>query len=143
MKKKKTYQLQTSSKELIFCDDDQKYARVLTTLGDRRFQILTENGTVAAGKLRRNFRRRDIVSVNTIVLVSARFDDGKYDILIKYDDKEVRQLRKYGELTELDDEYKKHQEAEHIRLYGVSAENVDEDDIMFENDDDNIDLDDI
>lgn len=125
--------------ELVFRDDEQLYAHIIQPLGDRRFQLVTSDGRVGIGKLRGNMRRRDVVSTGTIVLLSERWNDGKFDILLKYDDKQTRLLKKYGELSDLEKAIVDWQRAEDECLYGVSTtatELVDDAYIEFEDVDD-------
>lgn len=122
----------TSGGELIFRDDEQLYAHIIQPLGDRRFQLVTSDGRVGIGKLRGNMRRRDVVSTGTTVLLSERWNDGKFDILLKYDDKQTKLLKKYGELSDLEKAVVDWQRAEDERLYGVSATDPVDEDVYIE-----------
>ena len=117
-KRKKIVNTTKSTGELVFRDDDQKYAHIIKPLGDRRFQIVTEDGRVGIGKLRGNMRRRDMVIPGMKVLLSERWNDGKFDILLKYDDKQTKLLKKYGELDSLEKAVIDWQRSEDERLYG-------------------------
>jgi initiation factor 1A len=120
-KKKKIVNTTKSTGELVFREDDQKYAHIIKPLGDRRFQIVTEDGRVGVGKLRGNMRRRDMVITGMKVLLSERWNDGKFDILLKYDDKQTKMLKKYGELNALEKAVLDWQRSEDERLYGAST----------------------
>lgn len=137
-KRKKIVNSAKPAGELIFRDDDQFYAHVIKPLGDRRFQIVVEDGRTAIGKLRGNMRRRDVVIAGMIVLVSERMDDGKFDILVKYEEKNAKLLKKYGELDALQRAVLDWQRSEDERLFGkTEAVDIDGDEfVSFEVDDD-------
>lgn len=124
-KRKKIVNTTKSTGELIFRDEDQKYAHIIKPLGDRRFQIVTEDGRVGIGKLRGNMRRRDMVIPGMKVLLSERWNDGKFDILLKYDDKQTKLLKKYGELDDLEKAVVDWQRAEDERMYGTAETDPD------------------
>jgi translation initiation factor 1A len=120
----------SSSKELLFKDDDQYYAHVIKALGDRRFSILTDDGVELIGKLRGNMRRREYVAPGCIVLCSLRpGETGKADILHKYVDQHTKLLRRYGELETLHAQVAKYNKE--IDSFGQSFED-DEDLVRFE-----------
>lgn len=93
-----------SREELVFKDEDQHYAHVVKSLGSGRFEIECDDGTARVGKLRGNMRKSQWVSAGAVVLVSYRdfgsdtAAEGKADILLKYSDAGIKQLRRYGEL---------------------------------------------
>ena len=103
---------QRGREELVFKDDDQHYAHVIKSLGGGRFEIECDDRTTRIGKLRGNMRKSQWVSTGTVVLVSYREYGSeapsessghtkaslKADILLKYSDVAVKQLRRYGEL---------------------------------------------
>jgi len=59
------------------------------------------------------------------VLISERWNDGKFDILLKYDDKQTKLLKKYGEFESLDQSVLEWQREEDERLYGTTEPSVD------------------
>jgi translation initiation factor 1A len=122
--------------ELVFKDDDQRYASVIRPLGDRRFQVVVDDGREAIAKLRGNFRRREVVMAGTVVLVAERFGDtGKFDVLLRYGDVHTKLLTKYGELDDLKKAKLDWQRAEDERLYGkTDSVNVDDDLVDFADD---------
>lgn len=121
-KRKKIVNTTKTSGELVFRDDEQKYGHIIKPLGDRRFQIVVEDGRIGIGKLRGNMRRRDMVISGMKVLISERWNDGKFDILLKYDDKQTKMLKRYGELDSLEQSVVEWQRAEDERLYGETAQ---------------------
>ena len=112
MKKKTKYRnVAQKAGELIFKDIDTEkyYCIVMKTLGDRRFEILTDTGILCVGKLKGSIRRNQRLLVNGICLAQKRCDT-KSDILHIYNEAEVKQLRKYKELEDLDECFKKQQQ---------------------------------
>jgi translation initiation factor 1A len=120
----------------VLKDDDQRYASVIRPLGDRRFQVVVDDGREAIAKLRGNFRRREVVMAGTVVLVAERFGDtGKFDVLLRYGDVHTKLLTKYGELDDLKKAKLDWQRAEDERLYGkTDSVNVDDDLVDFADD---------
>lgn len=99
----------STSRELLFKDDEQQYAKVVKTLGNGRFHAMCDDLVERLCKLRGAMRRSEWVTVGDVVLVSIRaFQDAKADILHKYTDIEVRNLKKYGELTFMNEEVVQH-----------------------------------
>lgn len=103
-RQKSKHHTQQGSKELLFKDDEQNYAHILKPLGDRRFHMLLDTGTLGVGKLRGSMRRREYVIAGSTVLCSVRPEESKFDILHKYTDAHLKLLRKYGELDMLQHE---------------------------------------
>lgn len=137
-KRKSKPSTSSSSKELLFKEDDQYYAHVLKALGDRRFSILTDMGTELVGKLRGNMRRREYVTPGCIVLCSLRPEERKADILHKYIDQHVKLLRKYGELDALTNEIAIYNKENDIITSIEEAHDDDADLVQFEEDMDTI-----
>jgi translation initiation factor 1A len=130
MPKKKSKHRNTadrSNEEIVFKEKDQYYAQVTKNLGSGRFDITCDDGIQRIGKLRGNMRKSQWVTVGNVVLVSLRdFGDSssnKADILLKYSDAAVKQLKRYGELNWI---------AENRNV--VDDDNDDEDGIVFEDD---------
>jgi len=91
-------------------EDEQEYARVTKSFGGGRFRVkITMSGKEVLAKLRGSMRggkrkRKNFVAVDSVVLVSTRgFQDNVVDIIHVYDHDEVRQLKKSGNLVEVDD----------------------------------------
>lgn len=103
MPKKKSKHRNTADRnheEIVFKGDDQYYAVVTKSLGCGRFEITCDDGIERIGKLRGNMRKSQWVTTQSIVLVSLRefTDSNKADVLLKYSEYAIRQLRRYGEL---------------------------------------------
>jgi len=124
-KRKKIVNTTKTPGQLVFRDEEQKYGHIIKPLGDRRFQIVVEDGRVGIGKLRGNMRRRDTVTAGMKVLISERWNEGKFDILLKYDSKQTKMLKKYGELKDLERSVMDWQRVEDGRLYGTTDPSVD------------------
>ena len=95
-----------NTKELIFKDDCQEYGQILKMLGHGRCDILCIDGIQRLGVIRGNMRKKKWVKINDYVLVSLReFQDNKCDIIGKYTEEDVRNLKAYGEIpTEIETE---------------------------------------
>lgn len=126
----------TGNEEIVFKGEDQHYAHVNKSLGSGRFDITCDDGITRIGKLRGNMRKSQWVTINSLVLVSLReFGDAstgssctKADILLKYSDTALKQLKKYGELEWIAERRKETNSAS------------DDEDIAFELEDDDVDI---
>lgn len=118
-------------RELIFKEDGQEYAQVLRMLGNGRLEAQCFDGTKRLCHIRGKMRKKVWVNQGDIILISLRdFQDGKADVIVKYNSDEARQLKAYGELPE----------NAKINESAVGEEG-EEEDIPFEFDD--VDLDDL
>jgi len=89
-------------RELIFKEDGQDYAQVLRMLGNGRLEAQCfADGEKRLCHIRRKLRKKVWVNQGDIILLSLRdFQDGKADVILKYNADEARQLKNYGELPE-------------------------------------------
>merc|ERR1739841_23789 len=88
-------------RELIFKEDGQEYAQVLTMLGNGRLEAQCFDGIKRLCHIRGKMRKRVWVSAGDIVLVGLRdYQDEKGDVILKYTSDEARNLKAYGELPE-------------------------------------------
>merc|ERR1711977_815012 len=88
-------------RELIFKEDGQEYAQVLTMLGNGRLEAQCFDGEKRLCHIRGKMRKRVWVSAGDIVLVGLRdYQDEKGDVILKYTADEARNLKAYGELPE-------------------------------------------
>jgi translation initiation factor 1A len=111
----------TVTRPLLLKEDGQEYAEALKMLGDRRLSVRCYDGVERLGRIRGSMRRgrQNRISAGDHVLVSLRdFTEKCVDVIHKYNDDEVRRLRKMGELVDIGTE--KRQDA--------SDEDVDEQD---------------
>ena len=88
-------------RELIFKEDGQEYAQVLTMLGGGRLEAQCFDGIKRMCGIRGKMRKRVWISQGDIVLVGLRdYQDEKADVILKYTADEARNLKQYGELPE-------------------------------------------
>ena len=102
-KKKKTGgNKEGQERELIFKDfEGQEYGQILRLLGNCRMECQCFDGVTRLVHLRGKIRKKDWIVTGDVVLVSLRdFQDGKADVLMKYNTKEVRNLKILGEIPE-------------------------------------------
>lgn len=91
--------LKTQKKELEFKDDNQEYAQVIKIEGHGRCRVQCSDGVTRLAVIRGAMRKKIWIKLNNYVLVALRdFQDSKCDIIGKYSDEDVRNLRAYGEL---------------------------------------------
>ena len=95
----------SSSRLLEYCEDGQTYAKITKKHGDGRFECQCQDRPKPRlGKICGKMRKRVYVSIGDYVMVSLRdFQDDKCDIIHKYNDQEVKSLRKFGEIIEADE----------------------------------------
>merc|ERR1712188_238298 len=88
-------------RELVFKEDGQEYAQVLTMLGNGRLEAQCFDGVKRMCHIRGKMRKRVWVCQGDIVLVGLRdYQDEKGDVILKYSADEARNLKAYGELPE-------------------------------------------
>jgi translation initiation factor 1A len=96
-------------------------------LGNGRLEAQCFDGTKRLCHIRGKMRKKVWVGQGDIVLISLRdFQDGKADVILKYNADEARQLKSYGELPE----------SAKINESNVAEEGVDDIPFEFENADD-------
>ncbi|KAJ2640278.1 Translation initiation factor 1A [Coemansia sp. RSA 1286] len=95
-------------RELVFKGDDQEYAYVTKLLGNGRLSAISIKGEKLRVHIRGKMRKKVWIAVGNLVLVSEReFEtvkedtDRNVDLLIRYNDEEESQLRKYGEIPDV------------------------------------------
>merc|ERR1711943_183201 len=110
-------------RELIFKEDGQEYAQVLTMLGGGRLEALCFDGVKRLCGIRGKMRKRVWIAGGDIVLVGLRdFQDERADVILKYSADEARNLKAYGELPE----------TAKINKSAVEVEFGDDDDVEFD-----------
>lgn len=99
-KKKKNNPSTTEiERELVFKVESQEYGQVSRLLGNCRLEVQCFDGKTRLGNIRGSMRKKVWIKVNDVVLVSLRdFEDGKCDIIHKYDAKEVNRLKMLDEI---------------------------------------------
>lgn len=90
-----------TKRQLEFKEPGQEYAQVVRMLGNGRCECYCYDGQTRLGHIRGKMRKKVWVSAGDIVLVGLRdFQDGKVDIIHKYNADEARNLKQYGELPD-------------------------------------------
>jgi len=100
-KAKKKKQKETKKRELPFKEHGTEYCKVIKMLGNARLEGDCFDGKKRLCIIRGNMskRRKVWIKVGDIILVGLRdFQDDKADVLLKYSDEEVRQLKLYDEI---------------------------------------------
>ncbi|KAJ1756413.1 Translation initiation factor 1A [Coemansia sp. RSA 1807] len=90
-------------RELVFKEDLQEYAQVTKVLGNGRMEVqcFDKENKKRLGHIRGAMRKKVWINLGDYVLVSLReFQDQKCDIVQKYSDEEVSNLRKAEQLPE-------------------------------------------
>ena len=78
-----------------------EYAQVVRMLGNGRLEAYCFDGVTRLGHIRGKMRKKVWVGAGDIILVSLReYQDGKVDIIHKYNADEARSLKAYGELPD-------------------------------------------
>ncbi|KAJ2684247.1 Eukaryotic translation initiation factor 1A, X-chromosomal [Coemansia spiralis] len=91
----------TDKRELLFKDESQEYAQVTKVLGNGRMEVLCVDDVKRLAHIRGSMRKKVWINLGDYVLVSLReYQDGKCDIILKYTDEEVANLRQAGQLPE-------------------------------------------
>jgi len=91
----------TKKRELEYKDDEQEYAQVTRMLGNGRCDVQCFDGVKRLAHIRGAMRNKIWIRLSDIILVSLRdYQDSKCDVIMKYTDEEVRNLKSYGELPE-------------------------------------------
>ena len=99
-KNKKSFKKTIPKNRVIeFAEPDQKYAKVVKLLGNRRVTVLTMDNKEVLARIPGRFRRKIKVLLNDLVLISIReYQDDKVDIIHKYLDEEAIHLVSYNEI---------------------------------------------
>jgi len=90
-----------TKRELVYKDDGQEYAVVTKMLGNGRCELQCLDGVQRLGNIRGKLKHKVWIKLSDHVLVGLReFQDDKCDIIHKYTQEEVRNLRCYGEIAD-------------------------------------------
>lgn len=88
-------------RELTFKEDGQEYAQVTRMLGNGRLEAVCFDGQKRLCHIRGKMRKKVWVNQGDVVLLGLRdYQDGKADVILKYNSEEARMLKAYGELPE-------------------------------------------
>lgn len=100
---KKFVNNRNTSRQIEKKQDDQEYAKLTKKMGDCRFECVCSDGITRVAHVAGKFRKRWWFQLDEYVLVSIRIgiDPTKCDILHKYNQTEVVQLRNEGLLEKI------------------------------------------
>jgi len=89
-----------NSKILIIKEEQETYGQVINALGNNRLMVKCfSDGKDRVCTIRGSMRKKIWINKNDIVLVSLRdFQDDKADIIHKYDESDVKKLKKMNEI---------------------------------------------
>jgi translation initiation factor 1A len=94
-------------RQLLLREDGQEYARVSKILGNGHVECACYDNVIRLGHIRGKMRRRVWINLNDLVLCGLRdYQDGKVDIIHKYNSDEINNLISIGEIPEEQDESK-------------------------------------
>jgi len=90
-----------ATRELVIPMQNTEYARVMRIYGEGRLLALCSDKITRVCKIRGNMWKVHWIDVNDVLLVSPRLfqQSGKADVLLKYTQKELSQLRELGDLN--------------------------------------------
>ncbi|BFU21010.1 translation initiation factor eIF-1A, putative [Entamoeba histolytica HM-1:IMSS-B] len=87
--------------ELVFKEEGQEYGQVTRMLGNGRLEAYCFDGKTRQCHIRGQMQRKVWINVNDVILVSLReYEDGKADVIKKYNSDEIIQLKKYKEIPD-------------------------------------------
>lgn len=99
--RKKGKRFGDDKRELEFKDEGQEYAQVTKMLGNNRLEANCFDGTIRLCLIRGKFKKRVWINTGDIILLGLReYQDGKADVILKYNPDEARLLKAYGEIPE-------------------------------------------
>ena len=100
MKNRKNKQKQESKRKLELADEEEQvYGFVEKALGNCYFNVKCSDGKTRRCKVR---SRRLRIKLNNYLIISLRdFDDKNADIIHRYDDDEVNELKRLGKIETL------------------------------------------
>ncbi len=88
-------------RELLLKEEGQEYAQVMRMLGNGRLEAQCFDGVKRLAHIRGKLQKKVWICVGDIILVSLRdFQDGKADVIYKYNPDEARALKAQGELPD-------------------------------------------
>ncbi|KAJ2721284.1 Translation initiation factor 1A [Coemansia sp. Benny D115] len=99
---------ENDKRELNFKDEEQEYAYVTKMLGHGHLQATSISGESLRVHIRGKLRKKVWIAPGNLILVSEReFEkpkeghDKNVDLILKYNDDEEAQLKKYGEIPDI------------------------------------------
>jgi translation initiation factor 1A len=103
-KKQKKNPVNNEERKLVLKDemDLQEYAQINKLFGNGRFEANCFDGKIRLAHARGNLKKKKVfVKAGDVVIVSLReFEDAKCDVIYVYKPKEIRELKKMGEIPQ-------------------------------------------
>jgi len=103
-KKQKKNPVNEDERKLVLKDDMnfQEYAQINKLFGNGRFEANCFDGKIRLAHARGNLKKKKIfVKAGDVVIISLReFEDAKCDVIYVYKPKEIRELKKMGEIPQ-------------------------------------------
>lgn len=103
-KKQKKHPVNNEERKLALKDemDLQEYAQINKAYGNGRFEANCFDGKIRLAHARGNLKKKKIfVKAGDVVIISLReFEDAKCDIIYVYKPKEIKELKKIGEIPQ-------------------------------------------
>lgn len=100
-RKRGTNKNEPEKRELTTKEEGQQYAQVLKMLGNGRLEVYCFDGQKRLAIIRGKMRKKQWMRGGDIILVGIRdFQDGKCDVIGKYNPDEARQLIKMKEIPD-------------------------------------------
>ena len=85
---------EATKRELLLKDDGQEYAQVIKMLGNGRLEAFCFDGKTRQCHIRGKMMKKVWINKDDIVLISLRnFQDGKADVIHKYNPDEIMELK--------------------------------------------------
>jgi len=124
-KGKNNTSIEKIKRKLLFKEDEQEYCQITKLLGNCRVEGNCCDGKTRLCIIRGGIKKKMRIVVGSVVIVSLRdFEDGKCDIIHKYQSKEVNRLKMLDEIPKtvktIDDLEEKEED---IEGYEEDAEN--------------------
>lgn len=92
---------ESEKRELVFKEDGQEYGQVLKMLGNGRLEAMCFDGIKRLCHIRGKLRKKVWINQGDIILLGLRdYQDGKADVILRYNPDEARNLKAYGELPD-------------------------------------------
>ena len=100
-KKKQGKKFVQAERELSFAEEMQAYGQIIRQLGDGRMEVQCLDNVKRMAHIRGKMKKKVWMVQGDVVLVSLRdYEEDKCDIILKYNENEVRQLKNLGQIPE-------------------------------------------
>lgn len=100
-KKKQGKKFVQQERELALAEEMQAYGQIIRQLGDGRMEVQCLDNVKRMAHIRGKMKKKVWMVQGDVVLVSLReYEEDKCDIILKYTEAEVRQLKNLGQIPE-------------------------------------------